>query len=109
MKIEALTNEIAERWSAKVHAIIRENGDSMRIDIRQEILVEMCGWLFHAKSFRFHGIVVEEGDFDWGLSYLFSAGDEPGWLAVLLRAPLSQTTFPSISGAVHAADVSGGA
>ena len=69
-----------------------------------ELLAEMCGRLFLDMEFSFAGLVVEEGESEWHLRYLFYGEHETGWVHVVMNAPLAQRSFPSIVKYVHAAN-----
>ncbi len=58
-----------------------------------------------AATTRSRRSIVEQQAEDWLLRYVFY-GSEPraGWVHVLLRRPLAEQRFPSISARVHAAD-----
>ena len=59
--------------------------------------------LFWDLGCSFGGLVVEEIQGNWRLSYLFLA-PESGWIEVILQASSSTASVPSISSEVHAAD-----
>jgi formate hydrogenlyase subunit 5 len=60
-------------------------------------------FLFWDLMCSFGGIIVEELRGNWRLSYLFLSPGS-GWIEILLEAPSSTPTVPSISAEVHAAD-----
>ena len=67
-------------------------------------LAQLCGYLFLDWGISFAGLVVEEGANEWQLRYIFYGEPTVGWIHVLVNAPLTEKTFPSISKFVHAAD-----
>lgn len=67
-------------------------------------MVKLCGWLFLDRNLSFAGLIVEEGADEWQLRYSFYGERDTGWVHVLVRAPLTEKTFPSIVKFVHAAD-----
>ena len=68
-------------------------------------LVELCRWLAEPLDYTFGGLIVEQQTDAWSLRYVFYGVDpRAGWLHVLLRRPLSENSFPSISEWVHSAD-----
>jgi len=69
-------------------------------------LVELCRELFHGRGLAFAGLIVEEGEREWRLRYVFYGEGDAGWVHVLVCAPLAQNVFPSIAAQarVYAAD-----
>jgi formate hydrogenlyase subunit 5 len=63
-------------------------------------IAKMFFWDFGCS---FGGIIIEERQGNWCLSYLFLSGG-CGWIEVLLEVPSTTSTVPSISSEVHAAD-----
>jgi formate hydrogenlyase subunit 5 len=60
-------------------------------------LVGLCRELFHERGLAFAGLVVEEGEQEWRLRYVFHGEREAGWVHVLVSAPLAENLFPSIA------------
>ena len=60
-------------------------------------LSDLCGYLYHQCGLGFAGLVVEEGERDWQLRYMFYGEREAGWVHVLVSAPLADSVFPSIA------------
>lgn len=108
MNTAELRRQIAERWPGLVRASLHENPDGSgtmcAIEATAELLPEICGRLFLELDFSFAALIVEEGEAEWRLRYIFYGEREAGWVHVLLTAPLDQRDFPSIVKFVHAAD-----
>jgi formate hydrogenlyase subunit 5 len=69
-----------------------------------DLVPQLCGWLFLDWGLSFAGLVVEQLSEQWELRHCFYGEGDIGWLHVFMRAPLAKTTFPSIVKFVHAAD-----
>jgi formate hydrogenlyase subunit 5 len=67
-------------------------------------LADICAELFSELGYSFAGLIVEERTLEWELRYLFYGEGDAGWIDVVVRQPVANTTFPSISSRVHAAD-----
>lgn len=108
MNTAELRRQIAERWPGQVRAHLHENPDGRGtmcvIEPSTELLAEVCGRLFLDLGFSFAGLIVEEGETEWQLRYVFYGEHEAGWVHVVKTAPLAQKSFPSIVKFVHAAD-----
>jgi Ni,Fe-hydrogenase III large subunit/NADH:ubiquinone oxidoreductase subunit C len=103
MKREELKQEIARRWPA---ARMRCDGaDSFcEINCSNALLAEICGHLFLDWNFSFAGLIVDETADQWQLRYCFYGEADAGWVHVVAKASLGETSFPSIVHFVHAAD-----
>lgn len=98
-----LKREIEQRWRG--HAECEDYpGFLCEVKCGRAILAELCGKLFLDWNLSFAGLVVEEGQSEWQLRYVFYGEREAGWVQVLVHAPLAEKTFPSIVKFVHAAD-----
>jgi formate hydrogenlyase subunit 5 len=103
-----LQEQIAQRWPGRVR--VTPGGDEggggavCVIEPALDVLVELCGRLFLEWGLSFAGLIVEEGTTEWQLRYGFYGEGATGWVQVLVRAPLTERTFPSIVKFVHAAD-----
>jgi len=64
---------------------------------------DVCGQLAGPWSYAFAGLVVEEEDAAFQLRYVLY-GEAPGWVHVLVEAPLADASVPTITPVVHAAD-----
>ena len=71
--------------------------DHVEVPCERDELVERCRELFHERGMAFAGLVVEEGEHDWQLRYVFYGERDAGWVHVLVSAPLAESTFPSIA------------
>jgi formate hydrogenlyase subunit 5 len=66
-------------------------------------LPALCKFLFWEAGCSFGGLIVEERSGEWHLLYLFLLPGS-GWIDVMLQLPIENSTVPSISPQVHAAD-----
>ena len=98
-----LLEEITSLWSDEILSAHQVGDGRINVDVRQDP-TGLCEWLAKEHGFQLAGMVVQETD-GWELDYLLY-GREPGdgWVALTLRAPHEQTSFPSLSVRVHAAD-----
>lgn len=71
--------------------------DHVELTCERSGLVELCRELFHDRGLAFAGLIVEEGERDWRLRYVFYGEREAGWVHVLVSAPLAENVFPSIA------------
>ena len=113
-----LKQEIDRRWPGQVQC--RAGGMAVcEVTCVRAALPELCGRLFLEWNFSFAGLIVEEGTNEWQLRYVFYDGGDDlpvvqaaqqrgptatGWVHILINAPLTENTFPSIVKFVHAAD-----
>lgn len=103
MKLE-LKEQIEVRWAGEARCSYDDRTNVCEIACARTSLVELCGWLFVDKGFGFATLVVEETAEEWRLRYIFYGDPGAGWVHVLVSAPCSEETFPSIVRLVHAAD-----
>ena len=103
--LEHLAPLIAERWPTGVALDLAPDARRAELRCAPALLAELCGWLVEELDYAFAALIVEQQAEDWLLRYVFH-GSEPraGWVHVLLRRPLAERSFPSISARVHAAD-----
>jgi formate hydrogenlyase subunit 5 len=101
-----LKEQIERYWSGNARCRFDAAGSMCEIACARAVLPELCGRLFLEWNFSFAGLMVEEGSSEWELRYCFypATRDEPGWIHVLVSAPLTEKEFPSIVKFVHAAD-----
>jgi Ni,Fe-hydrogenase III large subunit/Ni,Fe-hydrogenase III component G len=100
-----LIKQIQQRWPDAIKADnFRTDGSVCEISCAHGFVPQLCGWLFLEWKFSFAGLVVEQGGQEWQLRHCFYGEADAGWIHVVMRAPLRQTTFPSIVRFVHAAD-----
>ncbi len=100
-----LKAHVERTWSGKV----RWHGDDQRpveLVCVHAVLADLCRYLFLECGLGFAGLVVEEGSDEWKLRYVFYGDGQPGWIHVLVSAPLDSPVFPSIviDAEVRAAD-----
>lgn len=100
----ALAEQIERRWRGKAQCTLNALNSTSLIHCERAVLPELCGWLFLDLNFGFAGLIVEEGMREWELRYSFYGEDDSGWIHVLVNAPVTERTFPSIVKFVHAAD-----
>jgi Ni,Fe-hydrogenase III large subunit/Ni,Fe-hydrogenase III component G len=98
-----LKREIDQRWPGQVQCR-SDAGSPCEVTCARAALPELCGRLFLEWNFSFAGLIVEEGASEWHLRYAFYGECDAGWVHVLVTAPLTEKTFPSIVKFVHAAD-----
>jgi formate hydrogenlyase subunit 5 len=104
MAASTLTTPLPEDLTA--HVELRGNGDGLaqEIECRPAALQALCGWMTQTAGYAFAGLVVEQDEL-WSVRYLFHSTDSSSsWTHVLVRAPLEDTRFPSVSEVIHAAD-----
>lgn len=102
MTLDDLRDALRARWPGSVHPVIDGERACCEIACDAAVLAELCGRLFLEWDYAFAGIVVEEGEHEWHLRYLFY--DAAGEVHVMVRAPLAEATFPSLVRFVHAAN-----
>jgi len=100
-----LQQEITRRWPGRAHMEAAPGASGCEVTCALSALAELCGRLFLEWDFSFAGLIVEEGDSEWNLRYIFySQQVGAGWVHVRVAAPLAQRTIPSIVKYVHAAN-----
>jgi Ni,Fe-hydrogenase III large subunit/Ni,Fe-hydrogenase III component G len=93
------------RWPHGVEVRRQDERGLVDLHCAPNHVPEICNWLGDTCDYSFAGLMVEQGPEAWSLRYLFyGAEDRSGWAHVATHAPLAQTSFPSISHHVHAAD-----
>ncbi len=102
MKHNQLADEIGQRWKEQTQSQFEDG--ICEVVCNRVVLVELCGRLFLEWNFSFAGLVVEESLAEWRLRYVFYGEDDSCWVHVLVKSPLTEKTFPSITKLVHAAD-----
>lgn len=93
-----------DQWPGRIQTRQEARRSLCEIECGKEEVIEICAWLHRDADCGFAGLIVEELAADWELRYVFHASDAPGWVHVVLRGPLSEMVFPSISARVPAAD-----
>ncbi|HUJ11876.1 MAG TPA: NADH-quinone oxidoreductase subunit C [Verrucomicrobiae bacterium] len=104
MKPIELSEQITQRWKGRARVLRDAKHPWCDVECFPDILRELARWLFAELSYRFAGLIVEEGENEWELRYGFYGRRDEGFVQLLVRRPLPERTFPSISEHVHAAD-----
>ncbi len=104
MKPADLSREIAKRWNERAQSRLNPKQPLCEVECVPEALAELSRWLFAELNYSFAGLVVEEGQREWELRYVFYGDREDAQVQLLVRRPTAERTFPSISSHVHAAD-----
>ena len=104
MSVQSLREEIASVWDNAILSIRQAPDGQIQVNVRQDPS-ELCSWLAKERGFQFGAMAVREEAEGWHIGYLlYSRQTRGAWVEVALRAPHEQTSFPSISTRVHAAD-----
>ena len=104
MQIDEIAGTLRDRFGPAVLVSRGEGGAALSIALVEPATLPVISkFLFWDSMCSFGGIIVEELRGNWRLSYLFLSPGS-GWIEVLLEAPSSTPTVPSISAEVHAAD-----
>ncbi len=101
MELRKLAEMMQDRFSLTVSPHVDLAGTISTIACPQTTLADLSSFLFNEQGWAFAGLIVEEAA-SWQLHYLFYRAG--GMIDVLVTGPIAQTTFPSISSHVHAAD-----
>ena len=99
-----LIRKIEQRWPGAVECKEGPQVNVTEVTCSNDLIPQVCGWLFLEWHLSFASLIVEQLGKQWQLRHCFYGEDDTGWIHVVMRAPLSQTTFPSIVKFVHAAD-----
>lgn len=99
-----LAAQVSRRWRQRIAPRSDARDDSCELSCPSDVLPEVCAWLFTEAGYSFGGLIAEEDASEWALRYVFYGEREAGWVQVIVRAPLGNRTFPSITAAVPAAD-----
>lgn len=102
--VSVLRQRALDRWHGRVRIGEGAAHSPWEIECAKDELPEVCAWLYADENCGFAGLVVEERASEWELRYIFYRSDGAGWVYVVHRCPLPETTFPSISARVPAAD-----
>jgi formate hydrogenlyase subunit 5 len=104
MQIDEIAGALRDRFGPAVLVSRGQGGVALSIALVDPVTLPLISkFLFWDSACSFGGIVVEELRGNWRLSYLFLSPGS-GWIEILLEAPSSTVTVPSISAEVHAAD-----
>jgi formate hydrogenlyase subunit 5 len=128
MRAAAIVPPMPDDWCIRRSVHRDFQGLRCEMEARPEAFKALCRWTAETLGYAFAGLVVEQHREEWLLRYLFHAtaaralalearGSRPsatedgangasacGWIHVLLRQPLAQVNFPSLSDSIHAAD-----
>jgi formate hydrogenlyase subunit 5 len=104
VELERVAAAVRDQFEAKVSLSRGGSGVALSIALREtELLPALCKFLFWDAGCSFGGLIVEETQTNWHLSYVFLAAGS-GWLEVVLQMPPETHSVPSISAEVHSAD-----
>jgi formate hydrogenlyase subunit 5 len=99
-----LAEAATSRWAGRIEASLDEDKLTAQIKCDPGDLQGLCDWLVSELGYSFATLVVEEEPPSWIFRYFFYGDLGSGQVHVTVCYPLSQTTMPSISRLVHAAD-----
>jgi formate hydrogenlyase subunit 5 len=128
MEAAGVIPPMPEEWC--IHRAVHRDSRGLRCEIegQPQALKALCRWIAETLGYVFAGLVVEQHSKEWLLRYVFhataprlarpdihtptraAAEAAPGSecacssIHVLLRQPLAQVHFPSLSDSLHAAD-----
>ncbi|MGH9716195.1 MAG: NADH-quinone oxidoreductase subunit C [Candidatus Acidiferrales bacterium] len=104
IQIGEMAAAIRDRFGPAASIASGDGGITLVITLTEPAaLPTICKFLFWDSGCSFGGMIAEERQGNWRLSYLFLLPGS-GWIEVLLEVPTTITTVPSISSEVHAAD-----
>jgi Ni,Fe-hydrogenase III large subunit/Ni,Fe-hydrogenase III component G len=102
-EILSLEATLAARFKTALN-VSRANHEEMLVHLeRAHALNAVCKFLFWEAGCSFSGIIVEEREKEWQLTYLFLLPSKH-WIHVCVTIPLETPAVPSVSATVHAAD-----
>ena len=104
MKLKDLSRALSSRWPDRLTISLVPDRQLCRIECRPAELIAICDWLSAKLRYRFAGLVIEEAPNNWIGQYIFYGTGEKGFIYLTVRQAKSETSFPSISKVVHAAD-----
>jgi Ni,Fe-hydrogenase III large subunit/Ni,Fe-hydrogenase III component G len=99
-----LPDAVAKRWPGQVQVNLDLQRSICLITCNKSRLEDISEWVFSKLGYSFATLVVEESPSDWFLRYIFYGEPESGQIHILLPSDKSESTIPSISKVVHAAD-----
>jgi formate hydrogenlyase subunit 5 len=104
VQIDEIAAAVRDRFGPAVLVSPGHGGMALSISLLEPTtLPPISKMLFWEMACSFGGIVVEELQGNWRLSYLFLSAS-CGWIEILIEAPSTTSALPSISAEVHAAD-----
>ncbi len=104
MRFNEMEKLVTTRWPDQVNLHVNQEKLQITLETGMDCLPELCTWLFSEQGYSFATLIAEETPPDWSLRYVFYGPSGSGQIHVMTQFPLSQTTLPSISPGVHAAD-----
>jgi formate hydrogenlyase subunit 5 len=96
MNCVELKEHIERTWHGRAHCRLDAASRVNEVTCERSVLTGLCRDLFHERGLAFAGLIVEEGDREWHLRYVFHGERDTGWVHVLVSAPLDDGVFPSI-------------
>jgi len=99
-----LPDAVAKRWLGQVQVNLDLERAICLITCDKSGLEDICEWVFSKLGYSFATLVVEESQSHWFLRYIFYGEPASGQIHILLLSDKSESTIPSISKVVHAAD-----
>ena len=99
-----LSETIAKRWHWQVNVSIDAELSRCNVECDRNKLLELCRWLIYDMEYDFASLIVEETAADWLLRYIFYGEPTSEQVHLCLRLNKAETTIPSISTIIHAAD-----
>jgi formate hydrogenlyase subunit 5 len=104
IELQQVLNDAAARWGEELRSnTIDSTSLTCLVEAPPRLVPELSSWLFKELKYSFGGLVVEQQR-DWVLRYIFYGERPGGWIQLVSHCASSETTVPSISTAVHAAD-----
>jgi formate hydrogenlyase subunit 5 len=104
MTFAELTEQIGHSWPGQAQCRIDVDTSTIEARCSRAVLVEVCRRIVEQWDFSFAGLIVEEGESEWHLRYVFYGERRAGYLHVLVSAPLAENVFPSVVEFIHAVD-----
>ena len=102
MKIQEIIAKINARWPDEVKVSANDKSNLVT-DCKRDIVPAVCEWLFNLPDIRFIGMVTEERESLWELTYNF-LNNKNGLIQIRVKAPLDHGNFLSVSRVIHAVD-----
>jgi formate hydrogenlyase subunit 5 len=99
-----LAETIAKHWHWQVNVSIAAELSQCCVECGRDKLPELCRWLIADMEYAFGSLIVEEDATDWLLRYVFYGEPDNDQVHLIIRFNQGETTVPSISPIIHAAD-----
>lgn len=104
VQVEEIAVAVRDRFGPDVSLAAGQGGVALSISLREpSALAPIAKMLFWDMGCAFGGIIAQELQENWRLSYLFLSCS-CGWIEEVLEVPSGTLAVPSISAEVHAAD-----